>query len=63
MKKVFKKIKAECYVCKTPLNGDKLLMRGNRYYCPSDYEKTSHSEKTANKRVLDKIEDYKKQFR
>ena len=63
MKKVFNKIKAECYVCGTPLNGAKLLTRGNRYYCPSDYEKTSHSEKTATKRVKDKIDEYKRQFR
>ena len=63
MLEVFKKIKAECAVCGTPLNGTNLLKRGNRYYCPSDFDKTSPEEKTENKRILDRTKEYKRQFR
>ena len=49
MKTVFKKIKAKCAVCGTPLNGSDLLKRGGYYYCPSDYERTSPQERSANR--------------
>ena len=52
MIQIFNKIKAECAVCKTPLNGEDLLKRGNRFYCRSDYERTSPQEKAENRRML-----------
>ena len=63
MIEVFKKIKAECAICGTPLNGINLLKRGNRYYCLSDFDKTSPEEKAENKKQFDKIDEYKRHFR
>lgn len=56
MIKLFNKIKAECTECGTPLNGDNLLKRGNKYYCQSDYERLSPKEKIENKRIKDESE-------
>lgn len=56
MIKLFNKIKAECAECGTPLNGDNLLKRGNKYYCQSDYERLSPKEKIENKRIKDESE-------
>lgn len=50
---VFKKIKAECAECGTPLNGVDLLKRGDRYYCPSDYERLSVQEKIETNKMED----------
>lgn len=55
MRQVFSKIKAECTVCGTPLNGVNLLRRGDKFYCPSDYEKTSPAELNMDRRII--IED------
>jgi hypothetical protein len=57
MKNVFDKIRAVCYVCGTPLDGKELLRRGDKYYCESDYEKTSVREKLENH--LQKLRDKK----
>lgn len=62
MKTLFKKIKALCHTCGTPLNGVDLLKRGDNYYCPSDYQKDSSQEKNENKRINDDIKDYKKLY-
>ena len=48
MKNVFDKIRTECVICGMPLNSDTLLRRGDKYYCQSDYEKTSVNEKLEN---------------
>ena len=53
MIKVFDNIHAECEICGTPLWGENLLRRGNKFYCQSDYEKTSPEEKAENKRIED----------
>ena len=56
MIQIFDKIKTECAVCKTPLNGENLLKRGNRYYCQADYDRTSPEEKQENKRMIKESE-------
>lgn len=60
--RIFSKIKAECAVCGTPLNGENLLRRGDKYYCQSDYEKTSPAERRENKRIKRKKANYDKIF-
>ena len=52
MKSVFKKIKTVCAECGTPLNGEDLLKRGDNYYCPSDYQRTSSREKAVNRKLI-----------
>ena len=51
MRQVFDKIKTECAVCVTPLNGVNLLRRGDKFYCPSYFEKTSPAELNENRRI------------
>jgi recombinational DNA repair protein (RecF pathway) len=63
MKNVFEKVRAECSICGTPLNGDNVLRRGNKYYCHSHYEKTSPSEKQENNFQKKRDENYHKIFR
>lgn len=62
MRQLFKKIKAVCHTCGTPLNGIDLLKKGDYYYCPSDFEKESSKEKNENKRINDNLKDYKKLY-
>lgn len=61
MKQVFNKIKTECAECGTPLQGANLLKRGDKYYCPSDYERLSPSEKAENRRIL-KVSNFLKKI-
>jgi hypothetical protein len=49
MRETFKKIKAKCVVCSTPLNGENLLRIGDNFYCQSHYEK--ETEKPENERM------------
>lgn len=60
MLRVFDKIKAECTVCGTPLNGANLLRRGDKFYCPSDFDKTSQSEINESKRIKEEDEFWRK---
>ena len=59
MKIVFKKMRAECFICTTPVDGRN--KRGDRFYCASHFEITSEQEKQQNefqdkrKRNYDKI--------
>ncbi len=46
---VFDKHSAQCAICKTPVDGK--YRRGDKFYCASDYEKTSPEEITANTEV------------
>jgi ribosomal protein L33 len=63
MKDVFKKIRVECYECGQPLNGDNLRKRGDRYYCATDYEKTSPNELQQNKFQEIRKRNYDKIFK
>ena len=56
MRKHFKRVKAKCYICETPLTGDKILKRGNKYYCGDDFQKKSSQEKLANSNVEYKMD-------
>lgn len=58
MKKVFDKIKAVCEVCGTSVDGR--YCRGDKYYCASDFEKTSPAELNENIRVEKDYKDFKK---
>ena len=62
MIQVFKKIKAECAECGTPLNGVDLLKRGDKYYCPSDYERLSLQEKAENEKIKNEYNFLKRMF-
>jgi hypothetical protein len=49
MREIFSKIKAKCFTCKTPLNGEDLNRIGDKFYCQSDYEK--EIEKPENEKI------------
>ena len=59
MRQVFNNIKTECAICGTPLNGKGLLRKGDKYYCPSDYQKVSSGEKIDNKLLNRAVRDIK----
>ena len=59
MIEIFKKIKAKCVICGTPLNGEEIDKIGDYYYCRSDYEK--EMEKPENERVR-KEDEFVKRF-
>lgn len=62
MKNVFSNVRTRCCVCNSPLSGESLLRRGNKYYCQSDFERTSYAE-LHNNWVQDKrLENYTKIF-
>lgn len=63
MKNVFDNIRAECAICGTPLNGDNLKRRGDKYFCESDYEKTSPAELLENKFQEQRKKNYDKIFK
>lgn len=58
MKRVFEKVKALCEVCKTPVDGR--YSRGDKYYCASDYEKTSPEELIENAKIEQGYKEFKK---
>jgi len=62
MREIFPKIKTECAICKTPLNGSDLLKRGTKYYCNTHFDTTSPSEKLENKDMKENLEEYKRLF-
>lgn len=60
MKEIFDKTKAVCDVCGTPV--DERRKRGDKYYCQSDFDKTSAEEKIENAKTEQNYNDYKKLF-
>jgi hypothetical protein len=60
MRQVFDKIKTECTVCGTPLNGVDLLRRGDKFYCPSDFDKTGPAELNENRKIKEDDEFWRR---
>jgi len=58
LKRVLDRVNAKCVVCGTPV--DERYRRGNKYYCASDFERTSSAELIENVKKLKQIENYRK---
>jgi hypothetical protein len=58
MKEIFNNTKAQCFICNSPVDGR--YKRGDRYYCASDYERTSPEELIENDKQEREYQFYKK---